>query len=175
MRRKVLARLLQAVLCSAFVLSSSGASAQECGSDATEPVSSSSVSAPVSSGHSGHWGRNPTQGEIASIAGSHSVLDFARGYQGGTSLQSWSEPWSISFRNLAARILEREVDRTRPTPTSETNSDPHNDLNPVSCQGVVVSSGELTLRENDIVGFGLRSLTLDREYRSASTNGSDRL
>jgi RHS repeat-associated protein len=99
------------------------------------------------------------------------VSYYARGMHGGPNLDSWSEIWSGYFRSLAERALEREVDRTRPTPTSETNSDPRHDLNPISCQGVVISSGELTYRESDIEGFGLRSLTLAREYRSANGNG----
>lgn len=84
----------------------------------------------------------------------------------------WSDPWSSWHRANAERIAaERESDRRRPAPVSEFNSDPRHDLNPSSCQGVVLSTGELALDDHDMPMQGLNALSLSRTYRSTASVG----
>lgn len=92
--------------------------------------------------------------------------------RGGFWTSDWSSPWSHWHRAGAERrAAEIESDRKRPAPASEFNSDPRHDLNPTSCQGVVLASGELTLQDGDILAQGLNALALSRSYRSAAATG----
>jgi hypothetical protein len=119
---------------------------------------------------------NKAQRERAEAAGDtkgkwrDSIFYYARGMRGGPSLASWSAIWR-DHQERVQQFQQDASDRLRPAPGSETNSDPRHDLNPVSCQGVIISSGELTLGESDISGFGLQSLTLSRSYRSSNASG----
>ena len=92
-------------------------------------------------------------------------------WEGGVSLDSWSAIWAVPGGQQIERMRQRTADRSRPTPVSEFNSDPQHDLNPTSCQGVVLSSGELTFSDSDVPGFGLYAITMGRTYRSAAASG----
>lgn len=100
--------------------------------------------------------------------GAGNPADMRRAFMHG----DWSNPWSSWHRMAMAQVAaSRKSDRLRPTPTSEFNSDPQHDLNPVSCQGVVLASGELTLQEQDAPRSGLYPMSLERTYRSAGATG----
>ncbi|MCB1997293.1 MAG: RHS repeat protein [Burkholderiaceae bacterium] len=84
----------------------------------------------------------------------------------------WGSMWSHWHRAAAERrAAENESDRKRPAPASEFNSDPRHDLNPTSCQGVVLASGEWTWADGDIAAQGLHALGLGRTYRSSASTG----
>jgi YD repeat-containing protein len=91
---------------------------------------------------------------------------------GSTSWKGdWSEPNSPFWRRAHERARLNQLDLLRPGTVSEYNSDPRHDLNPASCQGVVLASGELTHPDADIPDFGRYALKLARTYRSAATHG----